>query len=47
MEKKEFYVDANGGQEFTKIAEALEAAHHFADMEIVIHMRQALIKSVW
>lgn len=44
MEKKEFYVDANGGQEFTKIAEALEAAHHFSDMEIVIHIAPGTYK---
>ena len=32
------------GQEFTKIAEALEAAHHFADMEIVIHIAPGTYK---
>ncbi len=38
MERKELYVDADQGQGFAKISEALEAAGQFKDMEVVIHI---------
>lgn len=44
MEKKELYVDADGGQAFEKIGEALEAAKQYADSEVVIHIAPGTYK---
>ena len=44
MEKKELFVDAEGGQEFEKIGEALEAAKQYADHEVVIQIAPGTYK---
>lgn len=44
MEKKELHVNAGGGEEFTSIGSALEAAKQFADKEVVIHIAPGTYK---